>query len=296
MAMRLSRGAGAIPVVALKQKAAAPRARLTFRRVLAGLAARATANDFSQRILDRTVGCAQYLQGIGSGGELLSSGEGAVLLRMGDMPARGRSIQIFDVGANTGKFVEMARAILLATGCHIHCFEPSGETFAKLCEQWRGHDDVTLNAFGLGEEPGRATLYSDSAQSGLASLTKRRLTHFGIDMDLTETVRIDTLDCYCERNHVGYIDLLKLDVEGHELAVLRGGARMFANSAIGAVTFEFGGCDIDTRTFLQDFFYFFSDHKMTIARITPSGYFRTITSYREMDEQFRTANFVCRKI
>ena len=92
------------------------------------------------------------------------------------------------------------------------------------------------------------------------------------------------------------MDLLKLDVEGPETDVLSGGARMFANSAIGAVTFEFGGCDIDTRTFLQNFFYFFADHKMTIARITPSGYFRTLRSYREMDEQFRTANFICRKV
>ena len=173
---------------------------------------------------------------------------------------------------------------------------PALKLLRELCEQCRGHEDVTLNNFGLGEEPGRATLYSNSAQSGLASLTKRRLTHFGIDMNLTETVRIDTLDCYCERSQIEYIDLLKLDVEGPETDVLSGGARMFANSAIGAVTFEFGGCDINTRTFLQDFVYFFADHKMTIARITPSGYFRTLRSYREMDEQFRTANFICRKV
>lgn len=62
------------------------------------------------------------------------------------------------------------------------------------------------------------------------------------------------------------------------------------------MTFEFGGCDIDTRTFLQDFFYFCLTHKMTMARITPSGYFRVIAWYREMHEQFRTANFVCCKV
>jgi DNA replication protein DnaC len=29
----------------------------------------------------------------------------------------------------------------------------------------------------------------------------------GIDMNLTETVRIDTLDCYCERSHIGTTNL-----------------------------------------------------------------------------------------
>src|ERR1017187_2066085 len=140
--MGLSRSAGTIPAASLKEKVAGPRSPLTFRRVLGGLAARATANDFGQRILEKTGECAQYLQGIGSGGELFSSGEGAVLLRMRDAPALGRPLQIFDVGANTGKFVEMARAILPAAGRHIHCFEPSAETFARLCEQCRGHNDV----------------------------------------------------------------------------------------------------------------------------------------------------------
>ena len=77
------------------------------------------------------------------------------------------------------------------------------------------------------------------------------------------------------------------------LTFLQGGEKMFSQSAIDLVTFEFGGCNIDTRTYFQDFFYFFQDRKMRIARITPAGYLYELESYKEVFEQFRTTNFIC---
>jgi hypothetical protein len=112
-------------------------------------------------------------------------------------------------------------------------------------------------------------------------------------MGLSERVRIITLDSYCGEHQIEHIDLLKLDVEGHELDVLNGATHMFSKAAISMVQFEFGGCNIDTRTFLKDFFYFFSERGMRIARITPSGYLHEIDSYREVQEQFGTSNFLC---
>jgi len=83
-----------------------------------------------------------------------------------------------------------------------------------------------------------------------------------------------------------------MSVGGHELDVLTGASEMFHKRAIQMVTFEFGGCNIDTRSFFQDFYYFFQDFGMNISRITPSGYLFPIPSYKEILEQFRTTNFV----
>ena len=59
------------------------------------------------------------------------------------------------------------------------------------------------------------------------------------------------------------------------------------------VTFEFGGCNIDTRTYFQDFWYFFREHGMhRVYRITPTGLLVPILGYREELEQFRTTNFL----
>lgn len=53
-------------------------------------------------------------------------------------------------------------------------------------------------------------------------------------------------------------------VEGHELDVLAGAEE--ALKSVQLVQFEFGGCNIDTRTYFQDFFYFFQQHGFAIHR------------------------------
>ncbi len=127
----------------------------------------------------------------------------------------------------------------------------------------------------------------------MASLTKRKLDYFGLDLNHSEKVIVDTLDNYCSENAIDKIHLLNCDVEGHELDVFSGASEMFKkDGAIGIVTFEFGGCNIDTRSFFQDFWYFFEEYRMDIFRITPSEYLQPINSYQEIYEQFRTTKFV----
>ena len=156
-------------------------------------------------------------------------------------------------------------------------------------------DNITLNNIGLGCDNEDLTLYYDVQGSGLASLTKRKLDHFNIDFNESEIVKIKTLDSYCSDNKINHIHLLKIDVEGHELDVLAGANKMFLNNSIDMVTFEFGGCNIDTRTFFQEFWYFFTKNDMDIYRITPSGYLYKLEQYKEIIEQYRTTNFIAIK-
>ena len=64
-----------------------------------------------------------------------------------------------------------------------------------------------------------------------------------------------------------------------------------ALSETSVLQFEFGGSNIDTRTFFQDFWYFFKENDFAIFRITPFGVER-IGRYRESDEFFFTTNYV----
>jgi hypothetical protein len=88
------------------------------------------------------------------------------------------------------------------------------------------------------------------------------------------------------------IDLLKIDVEGHELSVLRGATKTMERGLIKVVQFEFGGCNLDTRTNLQDFFYFFKEFKFVIGLVQPAGRIQLLEQYDEFYEQYRTTNFV----
>ena len=204
------------------------------------------------------------------------------------------NLVIFDVGANIGKYAELVLSVFEDIKIALHCFEPSAKTFELLESNTEIADKahIILNNFALGSCHGRRELYSDQVGSGLASLTKRRLEHFGIDFNFIEICEIDTLDEYCGRNNIDMIDLLKIDVEGHELDVLEGSRAMLKKAAIKFIQFEFGGCDIDTRIFIQDFFYFFKPFDFEIYRITPSGYCQHLPIYKEVYEQFITTNFL----
>ncbi|MHC4265896.1 MAG: FkbM family methyltransferase [Planctomycetota bacterium] len=133
--------------------------------------------------------------------------------------------------------------------------------------------------------------YAGEAGS-IASLTQRNVAHIGLEFNTSERVIIDTLDHYCQAHSIDSIDLLKMDVEGHELDVLKGSSRMIEERRIKLVSFEFGPCNVDTRTFFKDYFYFFKERGFTIHRITRTGYLHPLTLYREICEQFRTTNFL----
>ena len=113
---------------------------------------------------------------------------------------------------------------------------------------------------------------------------------FNIDFDVREqitTVRFE--DYWTEYLNKRPLDLVKIDIEGHELAALRGFGKAIYSTSV--VQFEVGGCNIDTKTFFQDFWYYFKDHNFSMHRITPLG-LESITSYKEIDECFSTTNYL----
>lgn len=259
------------------------------KRMLILIMCRISGNQFSQRLLQKNVFISQYLMGIGSGSGVLTSGERMIfkiLSEKCDPP-----YCIFDVGANKGQYLDLALEALYTDDYLIHCFEPGVESFKVLTER-KKDSRIILNNIGIGKEKGCKTLYYDAPGSGLASLSKRNLDSFGIEFNKSETVQIDTIDNYCTEKKIDRISLLKIDIEGHEMDALAGAKEKFFNHAIDIVTFEFGGCNIDTRTFFRDFWVFFQRQNMKLYRITLSGYLSQINSYKEIDEQFRTTNFI----
>lgn len=197
---------------------------------------------------------------------------------------------LFDVGANQGVFVKSLVAAWRGLNYQLYAFEPSAKTFAILKNAVPDLPFVHLINQGLGETPGKVELYSDKEGSGLASVYPRDLSHHRIDFTSHETIELTTLDQFCAQHKIDHIDFLKLDVEGHELAVLKGGSLMIGEGRVQIIQFEFGGCNIDSRTYFRDYFNFFRE-RYQLYRVLSDG-LEPLPNYSEKLEVFQSANYL----
>jgi len=124
----------------------------------------------------------------------------------------------FDIGANQGEYTEM---ILENSPKKIsaHLFEPQKSCVALLTKKFSGNESILINNFGLSDKDESITLYKNTEQSGLASVYKRDLDYYQIDMNITETIQLKTGDGYIREKNISKINLLKVDFEGHEMKV-----------------------------------------------------------------------------
>ena len=224
---------------------------------------------------------ASAIQGKGWESKLISTEVNACLYLLKTKP------KIFvDIGANKGIYTKFLLKKINNLECHL--FEPSTHNFFILRDLFSAFDKVKINKIALSNVNSSAKLFSDKSGSALSSLTKRRLDHFNIDMHFEEEVEIKRFDEYWVNKKL-VIDFVKIDVEGHELDVLKGFGDILKNTRL--IQFEFGGTNIDTKTYFQDFWYFFKENDFSIYRITPIGILR-IKKYSEQDEFFRITNYI----
>ena len=238
----------------------------------------------SQRQLAYLEGRLAVQQGKGWGAGTIADEVSACCLLLAEKPS-----VLVDIGGNVGAYAQ--EFLKHFPDSSVHIFEPSSHNVNILNSLFSSLSGVNIVGSALSDKTGELTLYADKPGSGLGSLSKRRLGHFGIEMNEEEVVPVLRFDEYWKQFSSTFpvIDYVKIDVEGHELSVLEGFGEFLQQ--VKLVQFEFGGCNIDARTFFQDFWYFFSRNNFSLYRITPRGAI-AVTAYREADEFFATTNYI----
>lgn len=200
-----------------------------------------------------------------------------------------------DGGANQGDY---SQALLDAGKDRIKrllLFEPNPfhEPKLKALAAVARSGQIVFESTALGSEAGRMLLHFDRDGSGLASLYQRDLIHHGLALDQHVEVSVDTLDHLARKHGIDVIDFLKLDLEGHELAALRGAEQMLGDNSIRAIAFEFGGTNVDIRVFLRDFWNLLGGkYGFTFYRILPRRRLLQLERNDERDERFSWQNLL----
>jgi FkbM family methyltransferase len=148
---------------------------------------------------------------------------------------------ILDIGANRGQFFLVMKQHF--PNARVYCFEPLAEPFGELKSRVGQYAGSAAFNCALGTVNGNITFYRNefSAASSplpMSSENKRLIADIGLHPEaLQETpieVRCARLDdvCAAEQIEVGPNTLIKLDVQGYEDEVIRGGGATFGKAGM----------------------------------------------------------------
>lgn len=140
---------------------------------------------------------------------------------------------VLDVGANRGQFTLLVKGLLPSAS--VVAFEPGGQALTVLRRVAAGLDDVAVVPVACGAARGTARLHvarDDDNSSLLAPTAQQTAIDRGASTAAREPVEVAPLADLVDHRLLGGTSLLKIDVQGTELDVLRGAAGI-----IGSLTY-----------------------------------------------------------
>lgn len=131
---------------------------------------------------------------------------------------------VYDVGAYNGMWAE---AFYLYTRGDVFAFEPLPELHAEIQQRSARSPGIHLQPVACGDRQATVPIYRDSrkvAASSLLAMTNHHRAEFpNTGMSARIPVAMVRLDEWCAEQQIPPPFLVKIDVQGSELAVIRGG-------------------------------------------------------------------------
>lgn len=148
---------------------------------------------------------------------------------------------ILDIGANAG--IYSLAALAAEPSAAVHAFEPTPEIALRLrtTAKLNRLDRLHIHEVAISSAKGYARLERCRGDGG----TNGGMNFIGAsasedEPDCVPTVRLDD---FCREHAIGHIDLMKLDVQGHEYQALAGAERLIGDRRVGTVFLELNWLD-----------------------------------------------------
>lgn len=178
---------------------------------------------------------------------------------------------VFDIGANMGFYTIWMSRSIDELG-QIHSFEPDTKNFKRLSQ------NISINQFKGQFHPNNVAV---SKKNGKMKMTigfdgENHLVpiNFGGNSSLINVV---CLDDYCYQHNISRIDFIKIDVEGFELDVLKGGINLLTQKNVDVIQLELnralinsGTTPVEIISFVEQIGYTFCTYDFKTNKIIPT--------------------------
>lgn len=201
------------------------------------------------------------------------------------------NLLVFDIGANVGNWT--TSVLERIPHAQVHCFEIVPETFLTLRERFDDRCNITLHQLGLSDRSGFIEVTVDRTNSTVSSINPRFNGSFFNEHDSKRVkCRIIRGDELRANEKIGRIDYLKIDVEGHELSVLRGfeTTLKIPEYRPRIIQFEYGNTYIPSGATLFQVASILEPNGYRIGRIFSK--YVDFKKYDLGDEHFRMGNYL----
>ena len=131
----------------------------------------------------------------------------------------------WDVGANVGYYTWLTKS--LAPGAEVRMFEPDADNALLIRETMRrtGANGIVLREVAVSDVQGQQRFVCDELSGSTGGIEGTESIFSERQWSVSgQTILVDTVTLDQERSRAETVDLIKIDVEGHEEAVIRGGS------------------------------------------------------------------------
>jgi FkbM family methyltransferase len=167
----------------------------------------------------------------------------------------------FDVGANVGQSVKAMRKQFPKV--EIYCFEPVKKTF-ELLKANTMQLQVNYYQIAFGSKPDEIEILVNSSDdwSEMNSILSPGAAGDSLLL-IKEKIKVSTLSEFCSDQSISKIDYLKIDTEGYDLEVLKGGTDLLKKQSVSFIEIELGMNPenhyhvdfVEVKSFLENFDY-----------------------------------------
>jgi FkbM family methyltransferase len=201
--------------------------------------------------------------------DIASNGEFFLISEISRYYYSKENLVLFDVGANVGNYSKKL-ADTFKERSIIYAFEPFSTPYKQLEELSKIHCSIKPQNLGLSDKNEELSVFSSDDFSEVGGIYNRNITLKNVSLNKTELSQFETIASFSSKTKLTHIHFIKIDVEGHELAVLKGGLDFLKTGKIDFIQFEFGSGNYYSKTYFLDFFEILNPH-FNLYRLLKDG-------------------------